>query len=56
MPPPRGRAVSKARVRARARDGKRDQKGAKQLFKRRKFCRFHGGEDRVDRTTRTSTC
>ena len=40
MPPPRGRGGFKGKGKGKGRDGKRDQKGAKQLFKRRKFCRF----------------
>ena len=37
MPPPRG----KGRFgKGKGRDGKKDNKGSKQLFKRRKFCRF----------------
>ena len=42
MPPPRGRGgfKGKGKGKGKGRDNKRDQKGAKQLFKRRKFCRF----------------
>ena len=41
MPPPRGRGgFGKGKGKGKGRDGKRDQKGSKQLFKRRKFCRF----------------
>jgi small subunit ribosomal protein S18 len=40
MPPPRGRGGFKGKGKGKGRDGKRDNKGAKQLFKRRKFCRF----------------
>src|SRR5438132_13908752 len=41
MPPPRGRGgFGKGKGKGKGRDGKREQKGSKQLFKRRKFCRF----------------
>ena len=42
MPPPRGRGGfgKKGKGKGKGRDNKRDQKGSKQLFKRRKFCRF----------------
>ena len=42
MPPPRGRGgfKGKGKGKGKGRDNKRDQKGSKQLFKRRKFCRF----------------
>jgi small subunit ribosomal protein S18 len=42
MPPPRGRGgfKGKGKGKGKGRDGKRDTKGSKQLFKRRKFCRF----------------
>jgi len=42
MPPPRGRGgfKGKGKGKGKGRDNKRDPKGSKQLFKRRKFCRF----------------
>jgi len=40
MPHPEVEAVSAKARKSKGRDGKRDQKGSKQLFKRRKFCRF----------------
>ena len=39
MPPPRGKGRF-GKGKGKGRDGKKDSKGSKQLFKRRKFCRF----------------
>lgn len=39
MPPPRGKGRF-GKGKGKGRDGKKDGKGSKQLFKRRKFCRF----------------
>jgi small subunit ribosomal protein S18 len=39
MPPPRGKGRF-GKGKGKGRDAKKDNKGSKQLFKRRKFCRF----------------